>query len=96
MCHHVSIPVLRVPPPVGHVDLRRPRDDQLELSGVEGGQQSGIDDLVEAAGEGVGLGGDAALQSPFHHAFDVVLENFIDGTVRPQRIRLTHNTKCKK
>ena len=68
-----SSPVLRVPPPVCHVYLRRARDHQLQLPCVEGRQQPRVHHLVEAAREGVGLGGDAALKTPLDHALDVVL-----------------------
>lgn len=59
--------------PVGDVDFGRPRYDEFQLAGVEHGHEAGVDHLVEALDQGLGLVGHAPLEPPLEHALDVLL-----------------------
>ena len=59
--------------PVGDVDLDRAAEDELELARVEHLHVLGVDDLVEALDERLGLLLHAALHAPLDHALHILV-----------------------
>ena len=65
--------VFSVPPPIVDVYFSSSGDDEFEFTGIENGDESRVDDFVEASQQTLHLLLDAPFQPPLDHAFHVLL-----------------------